>query len=175
MGGVEESPSNLNMRVKMTATLEEIKKETNEINAEREELQKLINDKKKKIKTEKKKSSAKKQANKEEEENKDMIDWVEGVFIFRDQPGQILPFNYKGQPIAIKDGEICQMPLEIADHLNSLKLQEHEWVRDGKDENIGQQGTKKKKNVIPRTEFRITRHFKQHKSIKMKKPERHQR
>lgn len=108
-----------------------------------------------------------------EGEDADMVDWVEGVFIFRDQPGMVLSFIYNNQRVAIKDGEIAEMPLEISDHLNSLKAIEHEWIHHGKDSAVGEQGVKRVKNVLPRAEFRVTRTFKKHKSVKMAKPERH--
>ncbi|MDB4726205.1 hypothetical protein OAF54_02120 [bacterium] len=152
----------------MTATMKDIEKEKAEVLAEREELQKLIK-KKKKVKAKVEKEEVKADVYPPE----DMVDWVEGVFIFRDQPGQILSFIYLGTRVAMKDGEIATMPLEIADHINSLNKEELEWVREGRDQDVGEQGQKKVKSVTPRTEFRVTRSFKQHKSVKMKKPERH--
>lgn len=154
----------------MTATIEEMKKEEAEVMAERDELQKLIKSKKK---AKAKIVKSKKEEVTKVEDDKDMVDWVEGVFIFRDQPGNVISFIYDGTRVAMKDGEIAEMPLEIAEHLNSLKMTEKEWVHEGKDTGVGEQGQKRTKRVVPRTEFRITRHFKQHKSVKMKKPERH--
>ena len=114
----------------MTATIKDIEKEKAEVLAEREELQKLIKSKKKKkAKVEKEVEEVKEVVHPPE----DMIDWVEGVFIYRDQPGQILSFIYLGTRVAVKDGEIAEMTLEIAEHINSLKSEEPEWVRDGKD------------------------------------------
>lgn len=153
----------------MTATIQEMKKEEKEIMAERDELEKLIKSKKKT----KAKIVKEKKAKVKKEDDADMVDWVEGVFIFRDQPGAILPFTYKGQRVAIRDGEIAQITREISDHLNGLIAEENEWVHREKDSSIGEQGTKRLKQLHPRTEFRVTRSFKQHKSIKMKKPERH--
>ena len=160
----------------MSATMEELELEKEAAEKEREELQQLILKEKKKKEELEAKPSVKRRQKKEpveEKKGENMVPWVEGVFINRENEGGILAFSYQGDRFAIKDGEMCDVPEYIADHLNNLTYKEFEWVRDGKDTYEGQQGTKQVKAVKKRCEFRITRRFERPKNYKIPRPERH--
>jgi hypothetical protein len=90
---------------------------------------------------------------------KEMVPWVRGIFNFTDQPGEVLSFIYNGKRLALKDKEKAEIPLEIANHLNSLKYDIVAWVREHKDEHEGQQGVKKVVGTKERCSFTIFDHF----------------
>lgn len=102
----------------------------------------------------------------------EMEPWVEGIFIYRDQEGGILAFSYGKDRYAIKDGEMAEVPEYIANHINSLTSEEPEWVRDGRDDFEGKQGTMQVK-TRKRCEFKVTRRFERPKGYKIKQPARH--
>ena len=148
-----------------------------EINIEALEQYKLENERKvleKQIAKEKKALS--KQEAKEPvkpRKNEKMVPWVAGVFINREHEGGILAFSYDKDRFAIKDGEHCEIPEYIADHLNTLKYTEFEWVRDGAEDRVGKKGIKRIKEVKTRCEFRVTRSFERPVGYKIPRPERH--
>ena len=90
---------------------------------------------------------------------KKMVQWVRGIFNFVDQPGEVLSFIYNENRLALKDKEKAEIPLEIANHLNSLKYDVVAWVREEKDTQEGQQGTKKVVGTRERCTFTIFDHF----------------
>lgn len=145
-------------------TMREIEEETQAALREKQELENLLS---------KAKKEKKKMAKEKEEPKGKMSDWARGVFIHREDAGQILSFSFQGHRFAIKDGEEAEMPLEIAEHLNTKFLSELEWVREGKDDHEGKRGEKKIKNMRPRFEFRILETFKRPASYKIPKPPRH--
>lgn len=81
--------------------------------------------------------------------------WAKGIFNYHDQPGEVLSFIYNGQRLALKDQEKAEIPMEIADHLNSLKYDVLEWARVGKDDSLHKQGVKQVKETRKRTSFTV--------------------
>jgi len=102
-----------------------------------------------------------------------MVPWVEGIFIYREHEGGILAFSYDNDRFAIKDGEYCEIPQYIADHLNNLKYTEFEWVREGPEDRVNKKGVKRVKETKTRCEFRVTKTFERPASYKIARPERH--
>ncbi len=120
------------------------KKDVKEINQEMKELKEHISEAKEVIKEIKKEV---------------MVPWVRGIFTFTEQSGEVFSFIYNGNRLALKDQESAEIPLEIANHLNSLKYDIMEWTRPNKDTHEGQQGVKTIRTTRKRCTFTIFDHF----------------